>query len=129
MFFAESFYGHDDALYGAARLMRIVSESGTTLADLLADVPRFVSTPEIRVDCPDDRKFAIVDEAVKHFSRLYDVIGVDGARVLFGDGWGLIRASNTQPVLVVRFEARSEQRLAAIRGEMEGWLRSRGVEP
>jgi phosphomannomutase/phosphoglucomutase len=129
MFFAESFYGHDDALYGAARLMRIVSESGMTLADLLADVPRFVSTPEIRVDCPDDRKFAIVDDAVKHFSRHYDVIGVDGARVLFGDGWGLIRASNTQPVLVVRFEARSEQRLAEIRGEMEGWLRSRGVEP
>jgi phosphomannomutase / phosphoglucomutase len=129
MFFAESFYGHDDALYGAARLMRIVSESGTTLADLLADVPRFVSTPEIRVDCPDDRKFAIVDDAVKHFSRHHDVIGVDGARVLFGDGWGLIRASNTQPVLVVRFEARSEQRLAEIRAEMEGWLRSRGVEP
>jgi len=129
MFFAESFYGHDDALYGAARLMRIVSESGTTLTDLLADVPRFVSTPEIRVECPDDRKFAIVDDAVKHFSRHHDVIGVDGARVLFGDGWGLIRASNTQPVLVVRFEARSEQRLAEIRGEMEGWLRSRGVEP
>jgi phosphomannomutase / phosphoglucomutase len=129
MFFAESFYGHDDALYGAARLMRIVSESGTTLADLLADVPRFVSTPEIRVDCPDDRKFAIVDDAVKHFSRHHDVIGVDGARVLFGDGWGLIRASNTQPVLVVRFEARSETRLAEIRAEMEGWLRSRGVEP
>ena len=129
MFFAESFYGHDDALYAAARLMRIVSESGTTLADLLADVPRFVSTPEIRVDCPDDRKFAIVDDAVKHFSRHRDVIGVDGARVLFGDGWGLIRASNTQPVLVVRFEARSEQRLAEIRAEMEGWLRSRGVEP
>jgi phosphomannomutase/phosphoglucomutase len=129
MFFAESFYGHDDALYGAARLMRIVSESGTTLADLLADVPRFVSTPEIRVDCPDDRKFAIVDDAVKHFSRHRDVIGVDGARVLFGDGWGLIRASNTQPVLVVRFEARSEERLADIRAEMEGWLRSRGVEP
>jgi phosphomannomutase/phosphoglucomutase len=129
MFFAESFYGHDDALYGAARLMRIVSESGTTLADLLADVPRFVSTPEIRVDCPDDRKFAIVDDAVKHFSRHHDVIGVDGARVLFGDGWGLIRASNTQPVLVLRFEARSEERLAEIRAEMEGWLRSRGVEP
>jgi phosphomannomutase/phosphoglucomutase len=129
MFFTESFYGHDDALYGAARLMRIVSESGLTLAELLADVPRFVSTPEIRVDCPDDRKFAIVDDAVKHFSRDRDVIGVDGARVLFGDGWGLIRASNTQPVLVVRFEARSEQRLAEIRSEMEGWLRSRGVGP
>ena len=129
MFFAESFYGHDDALYAAARLMRIVSESGLTLTDLLADVPRFVSTPEIRVDCPDDRKFAIVDDAVKHFSRDHDVIGVDGARVLFGDGWGLIRASNTQPVLVVRFEARTEERLGEIQSEMEGWLRSRGVAP
>ena len=127
MFFRESFYGHDDALYAAARLMRIVSESGRRIEDLLSDVPRFVSTPEIRVDCSDDRKFAIVDEAVRHFSRDREVIGVDGARVLFGDGWGLIRASNTQPVLVVRFEARTRERLAEIQGEMEGWLRSRGV--
>ena len=127
MFFSESFYGHDDALYAAARLMRIVSESGKTIEELLADVPRFVSTPEIRVDCPDERKFAIVEEAVRHFARDHEVVGVDGARVLFGDGWGLIRASNTQPVLVVRFEARTAERLAEIRGEMEGWLRSRGV--
>lgn len=129
MFFSESFYGHDDALYGAARLMRIVSESGQSLEALLADVPRFVSTPEIRIDCPDEKKFAIVDEAVRHFARDHEVVGVDGARVLFGDGWGLIRASNTQPVLVVRFEARSSSRLAEIRGEMEDWLRSRGVVP
>ena len=129
MFFSESFYGHDDALYAAARLMRIVSDSARTLEDLLADVPRFVSTPEIRVDCPDDQKFGIVADAVKHFSRDHEVIEVDGARVLFGDGWGLIRASNTQPVLVVRFEARSAERLAEIQGEMEGWLRSRGVAP
>jgi phosphomannomutase/phosphoglucomutase len=129
MFFAESFYGHDDALYAAARLMRIVSESGRTIGELLADVPRFVSTPEIRVDCPDARKFAIVDEAVRHFAQRHDVVGVDGARVLFGDGWGLIRASNTQPVLVVRFEASTPERLAAIRGEMEDWLRARGVAP
>jgi phosphomannomutase / phosphoglucomutase len=129
MFFAESFYGHDDALYAAARLMRIVSESGRRIEDLLADVPNFVSTPEIRIDCPDSEKFAIVDDAVRHFSRHRDVIGVDGARILFGDGWGLVRASNTQPVLVARFEAMSEQRLAEIRSEVEGWLRSRGVNP
>jgi phosphomannomutase / phosphoglucomutase len=90
-------------------------------------VPRFVSTPEIRVDCPDDRKFGIVDDAVRHFAQHHEVVGVDGARVLFGDGWVLIRASNTQPVLVVRFEARTAERLAEIRGEMEAWLRSRGV--
>jgi len=129
MFFAEGFYGHDDALYGAARLVRIVSESGGRLEDLLADVPRFVSTPEIRIDCPDDKKFAIVNDAVRHFTGRREVVGVDGARVLFGDGWGLIRASNTQPVLVARFEARTRDRLAEIRREMEGWLRSQGVEP
>ena len=129
MFFAESFYGHDDAIYGAARLMRIVSESGERLEDLLADVPRYVSTPEIRIDCPDDVKFAVVDDAVRHFSARREVVGVDGARVLFGDGWGLIRASNTQPVLVARYEARTADRLAEIRAEMEGWLRSRGIEP
>jgi phosphomannomutase/phosphoglucomutase len=129
MFFSESFYGHDDALYAAARLMRIVSESGQRIEDLLADVPNFVSTPEIRIDCPDREKFAIVDDAVRHFSRHREVVGVDGARILFGDGWGLIRASNTQPVLVARFEATSEARLTEIRNEVEGWLRSRGVNP
>jgi phosphomannomutase/phosphoglucomutase len=109
--------------------MRIVSESGGRLEDLLADVPRFVSTPEIRIDCADERKFAIVEDAVRHFAKDREVVDVDGARVLFGDGWGLIRASNTQPVLVARFEARTPERLAEIQTEMEDWLRSRGVEP
>jgi phosphomannomutase/phosphoglucomutase len=109
--------------------MRIVSDSAQRIDDLLADVPRFVSTPEIRVDCADDRKFGIVDDAVRHFARDHEVVGVDGARVLFGDGWGLIRASNTQPVLVLRFEASTADRLAEIRAEMESWLRSRGVTP
>jgi phosphomannomutase/phosphoglucomutase len=128
MFFSEGFYGFDDALYGAARLLHIVAESGKSIRELLADVPRFVSTPEIRVDCPDDKKFGIVEEARKHFSAKYEVITVDGVRVLFGDGWGLIRASNTQPVIVMRFEARTSQRLAAIQGEMQGWLRAKGVK-
>jgi phosphomannomutase/phosphoglucomutase len=127
MFFAEGFYGHDDALYGAARLLRIVADSGRSVAELLADVPRFVSTPELRVEVPEERKFDIVRDAVRHFRERYDVVDVDGARVLFGDGWGLIRASNTQPVLVMRFEALSEERLREIRGEFEGWLRSQGV--
>jgi len=127
MFFGEGFYGHDDALYGAARLLRIVADSGRTVRELLADVPEFVSTPEIRVECGDDRKFQIVSRAVDHFRRLRDVSDVDGVRVLFGDGWGLIRASNTQPILVLRFEARSEQRLHEIRAELEGWLRTQGV--
>jgi phosphomannomutase/phosphoglucomutase len=127
MFFTEGFYGHDDALYGAARLLRIVADSGKSVSELLADVPDFVSTPEIRVDVPEEIKFQLVEEAAKHFRAGHDVIDVDGVRVLFGDGWGLIRASNTQPVLVLRFEARSEERLRAIRDEMEGWLRSRNV--
>jgi phosphomannomutase/phosphoglucomutase len=129
MFFSEGFYGHDDALYGAARLLRVLAASGTTVEGMLADVPKFFSTPEIRVDCSDQRKFAVVDDAVRHFRDRYDVIDVDGVRVLFGDGWGLIRASNTQPVLVTRYEARTTERLAGIQRTMEDWLRSQGITP
>jgi len=128
MFFTEGFYGHDDALYAAARLIRIVADAGRSVRELLADVPAYCATPEIRVDCPDTLKFEIVSRAVAHFRGTHDVIDVDGVRVLFGDGWGLIRASNTQPVIVTRFEARTDARLAEIRGEMEGWLRAQGVQ-
>src|SRR3954471_4128289 len=128
MFFSEGFYGHDDALYGAARLLRIVADSGRTVRYLLADVPEFVSTPEIRVDCDDSRKFELVRKAVEHFRGRHDVIDVDGVRVLYGDGWGLIRASNTQPIIVTRFEARTQQQLHEIQSEMEDWLRSKGVK-
>ncbi|MFL5615649.1 MAG: phosphomannomutase/phosphoglucomutase [Gemmatimonadaceae bacterium] len=128
MFFSEGFYGHDDALYGAARLLRILADSGKTVRQMLSDVPNFVSTPEIRVEVPEESKFGLVDKAVEHFRSLHDVIDVDGVRVLFGDGWGLIRASNTQPVLVARYEASTPQRLAAIQDEMEGWLRAQGVQ-
>jgi phosphomannomutase/phosphoglucomutase len=128
MFFSEGFYGFDDAMYGAARLLQIVADSGRTVRELLADVPRFVSTPEIRVDCDDDIKFGIVDEAKEHFAASHEVMTVDGARVLYGDGWGLIRASNTQPILVMRFEARTRQQLEAIQNEMQEWLRSKGVK-
>jgi phosphomannomutase/phosphoglucomutase len=93
----------------------------------LSDVPPFVATPEIRIDCPDDAKFGIVDRAIRHFGSLYEVVDVDGARVLFGDGWGLIRASNTQPVIVARYEARTATRMAEIRAEMEEWLRTQGI--
>jgi len=129
MFFGEGFYGHDDALYGAARLLRIVAEDGRGLRAMLADVPKFVSTPELRVDCPDHRKFAVVAAAAEHFRKTHEVIDVDGARVLFGDGWGLVRASNTQPILVMRYEARTAERLDAIRDEMEAWLATQGVRP
>lgn len=127
MYFAEGWYGFDDALYGAARLLRIVAERGENPAQLLADVPRFVSTPEIRVDCPDDKKFQIVADAVKYFSAKHKTVDVDGVRIIYPDGWGLIRASNTQPVIVMRFEARTRERLDAIRTEVEGWLAQNGV--
>jgi phosphomannomutase/phosphoglucomutase len=127
MFFSEGFYGHDDALYGAARLLRILAAGKQTIKQALADVPDFVSTPEIRIEVDEEKKFGLVEKAVQHFKARHKVIDVDGVRVLFGDGWGLIRASNTQPVIVARYEAQSKERLAAIRGEMEGWLREQGV--
>ncbi|MGH7652569.1 MAG: phosphomannomutase/phosphoglucomutase [Gemmatimonadaceae bacterium] len=128
MFFGEGYYGFDDALYGAALLLRIIADSGKSIRELLADVPRFVSTPEIRVDCPDEKKFGIVEEAKHYFGNRYEVITVDGVRVLHCDGWGLIRASNTQPVLVMRFEARTSEHLESIQSEMQGWLRTKGVK-
>ena len=127
MYFGEGWYGFDDALYGAARVLRIVSDTGRSVRDLLADVPRYVSTPEIRVDCPDDKKFGVVAAAVKDFSAKYKTIDVDGVRIVYPDGWGLIRASNTQPAIVLRFEAKTQAHLDAIRGEVNAWLTQHGV--
>lgn len=127
MFFGDDYYGYDDALYSACRLVDVVARSGGPLSGLLADVPRLASTPEIRVECGDDVKFELVAAAVEHFKRGYDVIDVDGARVRFADGWALIRASNTQPIVVLRFEAADEERLVEIRDEVYGWLRAQGL--
>lgn len=115
MFFAERYLGYDDAIYAGARLLEILSRTDAGLDDLLADVPRMANTPEIRMDCPDERKFDVVSRMVREFRKEYEVIDVDGARVLFDGGWGLIRASNTQPVLVLRFEAADEGRMEEIR--------------
>ncbi len=119
MFFADRYYGFDDALYAACRLMEIVSRSGKKLSAQLADVPKTVTTPEIRVDCEDNLKFGVVKQVTDHFKKLYEVIDVDGARINFSNGWGLVRASNTQPVLVLRFEATTSQLLDAYRSEVE----------
>jgi phosphomannomutase / phosphoglucomutase len=128
MFFAEGFYGHDDALFAAARLLRILGAAGTTLRQALQDLPDSVATPEIRIDVPDELKFGIVERAVAHFSRIHQVIDVDGVRVVYPDGaWGLIRASNTQPVIVARYEAGTPERLAQVRAEFEGWLHGQGI--
>jgi phosphomannomutase/phosphoglucomutase len=124
--FGENYYGFDDALYGACLLLSIVSRYEGSLSERLDRLPRFVSTAEIRYPATEETKWDIVDRAIRHFSQDREVISVDGARVLFGDGWGLIRASNTEPALVGRFEARSAERLQEIRGEMEGWLEAQG---
>lgn len=126
IFFADEYYGYDDAIYAAIRLIRICSRTELPLSKLLADVPRYHSTPEIRVDCPDRRKFEIVEEVKRYFQKDREVIDVDGARVLFPGGWGLVRASNTQPVLVLRFEADSQERLREIRDEFLGALKQAG---
>ncbi len=124
VFFADRYFGYDDAIYAACRLFEILSEEGKPLSALIADLPVSYSTPEIRIDCPDDAKFRIIDEAVRYFRAHYEVIDVDGARVVFPDGWGLVRASNTQPVLVMRFEAESPERLEEIRHIVEERIRT-----
>ncbi len=122
MFFADRYFGYDDAIYGGARLLEILSESGKPISQMLADVPKTYSTPEIRVECPEHLKFEVVSQAQAFFSQHYETITVDGVRLLFDDGWGLIRASNTQPALVLRFEAQSQERLKEIRSLIEGKL-------
>ncbi len=124
---ADGWYGFDDALYDACRLVDMVARSRKPLSEQTAAFPQYVSTPEIRLDVSEETKFDIVRRAVEHFKQRHDVIAIDGARVLFDGGWGLLRASNTQPVLVARYEARTPELLAAIRGEMEGWLAEQGV--
>jgi len=123
MFFKERYFGYDDAIYASLRLLEILADSGKPLSSLLADLPPSVSTPEIRIDCPDERKFIIAARATEYFRGRYDIIDVDGVRVRFPDGWGLIRASNTQPALVLRFEARSEAKLKEYRALVEQKLR------
>lgn len=123
MFFKERYFGYDDAIYASLRLLEILANSGQPLSALLSDLPKSVSTPEIRVDCPDDRKFIIAQKATDYFRQHYSVIDVDGVRVQFPEGWGLIRASNTQPALVLRFEARSDAKLNEYRAVIENKLK------
>lgn len=120
VFYADRYFGFDDATYVACRLCELLSDGGPPLHERIADLPAASVTPEIRVPCADDAKFAVVHAVREHFKTTHDVIEIDGARILFGDGaWGLVRASNTQPVLVLRFEAADAARRDAIRAEVE----------
>jgi len=127
MFFAERYFGFDDALFAAGRLLRYVAATGQSFDQLVDSIPHYFSTPEMRLDCAEERKFAVVDELKQQFAGRYKVIDIDGVRVEFGDGWGLARASNTQPVIVVRFEARSPERLEQIQAMFLEPLRRLGV--
>lgn len=125
--FADRFYGTDDAIYAAARLAGLLARAGRPFSELAAEIPSYPSTPELRLDCPEARKFELVAEAVRDFRRTHEVIDIDGARILFDGGWALIRASNTQPVVVVRIEADTRERLEEIADEVGAYLEERGV--
>ncbi len=124
IFFADKFFGYDDALYAALRLLEIISNTGKRVSELLEDIPHSVSTPEIRLECPEEIKFELVERVKTNLSETHEVIDIDGVRIEFPYGWGLIRASNTQPALVLRFEAQDNDKLEEIKSIIEGELNS-----
>lgn len=134
IFFADEYYGYDDALYAGARLMALVARKGRPLAEMVAAFPRTFSTPELRRECPDEKKFAVVERLKERLAtRNLEINAIDGIRVEFPDGWGLVRASNTQPALVLRFEGAPPSRLSEIRdlltGELARAMESEGLDP
>ena len=124
IFFADRYFGYDDAIYASCRLIELLSKTDQKLSQLLSDVPKTWITPEIRVDCPDEIKFIVVEHVKETLRKDYPIIDVDGVRVTFEDGWGLVRASNTQPALVLRFEALTEKRLQVIKKLVEDRVQS-----
>ncbi len=119
LFFADRYFGYDDAIYASCRLLEILATHQKGALELIGDVPKTESTPEIRISCADEKKFRIVEKVRNHFSKDHKVIDIDGARILFPDGWGLVRASNTGPILVLRFEAKDRNSLETIKKEVE----------
>jgi phosphomannomutase/phosphoglucomutase len=128
IFFADRFEGYDDAAYVGARLLELLSHSEAPLSAWLDALPHTHTTPELRVTCPDQHKRAVIERAAAHFGARYEVVTVDGVRVLFEGGWGLMRASNTQPVLVLRFEAHTQAQLEAQREALMSWLATEAPE-
>jgi len=117
IFFSDRFFGYDDAAYAGARLMEIATAGESSFLEMLSDLPKVYNTPEIKFPCPEEKKFDVVERITEHYRKKHDVIDIDGARVNFGDGWALARASNTTPYIVLRFEAQSPERLEEIQGE------------
>ena len=116
IFFADDYYGYDDAIYVAARIVQTLSRTDKKLSELKEELPKYYSTPEMRLACEsDEEKFRISNEAINFFQDNYDCITIDGVRIKFGDGWGLVRSSNTQPVIVCRFEANSLERMEELK--------------
>jgi phosphomannomutase/phosphoglucomutase len=131
LFFADRYFGYDDAIYASARLIEVLRRRESSITKLLADLPETYATPEIRLDCPDDQKFLLMEQLRQSLTSpsspkpplpLQKIITIDGLRLVFAGGWGLVRASNTQPALVLRFEASTPETLSAIRGWVEGML-------
>ena len=128
IFFADDFFGFDDAIYVAARIVQTLSRTDRTLSELKAELPTYYSTPEMRLEAEsDEEKFRIAKEAVEYFKENYDCSTVDGVRIKFGDGWGLVRSSNTQPVIVCRFEANTPERMQEIQSIVMGKLNEIGT--
>jgi phosphomannomutase/phosphoglucomutase len=128
MFFADRYYGYDDAIYATCRLLEIVSKSGKPLSYQLQGIPKLVSTPELRIDCPDDQKFRLVEKVAEIYRKQRQIVDIDGVRVQFQEGWGLVRASNTQPILVMRFEAANKDLLDRYKNEVEQILEQAKTE-
>lgn len=126
-FFADEYFGFDDSFYAAARLLRILSSGEESLSALLSDIPRYPSTAEIRIDCPDEKKFEVVASLRDRALEEYEAVTVDGVRILYPNGWGLVRASNTQPVIVTRCEGRTEQDLEQISEDLRKRLLDEGL--
>jgi phosphomannomutase/phosphoglucomutase len=116
IFFADKFFGFDDAIYSSLRLLEIMGKGDRPLSEYLSDVPKTYSTPEIRIECADNVKFNVVKRLTDYYRSKFKIIDIDGVRILLNDGWGLVRSSNTQPILVLRFEGQSEEALDRIQG-------------
>ncbi len=123
MFFGENWYGVDDGILASCKILELMARDPGPVSAHFDTLPHFHSTPELKASCPDDKKFAVIAELAAEFKRRYEIIDIDGARILFPDGWGLVRASNTNPYLTLRFEGRSAEAVERMMAEVFDALR------